>query len=393
MAPAHRRGVWWVWLFTGFALLSLGINLWQFLAGMHFPLHRCPARDAGFTPGISVLKPLKGADLHTAGCLESWLVQEYDGPVEVLFAITDPSDAARSVVEELLARHPAATARLHVLPDLLGASAKVSKLAHLEELATHDVLVVSDADVRVPPDFLGNLIQPLRNPRVGLVNCFYRLATPATAAMRWEAVATNADFWSQVLQSRALGPQDFALGAVMAMPRSRLEDIGGFSAFVDHLADDFQIGNRIARRGGRIELSPVVVDCHDAPAGWADVWAHQLRWNRTIRVCRPLPYAASLLTNLSLWAVLAGVAWHIGAGRPLVWAGAAAIFGLRCVWARRLERRLRNDAGPATFRFLDPLLKDALSAAVWAGALFGSRVVWRGTNFRVHRDGRLERLP
>src|SRR5205807_2841533 len=149
------------------------------------------------------------------------------------------------------------------------------KLVELEQRARHDLLIVSDADVRVPPDFLCNLVAPLREPgrdafhRVltdpcGLVTCFYRLANPTTTAMQWEAIAINADFWSQVLQAKSLRPLDFALGAVMAMPRKPLDEIGGFKALVDCLADDYQLGNRIARRGYAIAISPVVVECWSA---------------------------------------------------------------------------------------------------------------------------------
>ncbi len=110
-------------------------------------------------------------------------------------------------------------AQLVVCENLAGANAKVAKLAQLEKLAKHDLILVSDADVRVPPDFLANVVAPLRDEKIGLVNCFYRLANPSTTAMHWEAVAINADFWSQVLQSQTLKPLDFALGAAMLVRR------------------------------------------------------------------------------------------------------------------------------------------------------------------------------
>src|SRR5262249_27245117 len=134
----------------------------------------------------------------------------------------------------------------------------------------------------------------------GLACCFYRLPNPSTLAMQWEAIAINADFWSQVLQAQSLKPVDFALGAVMALPRSCLEEIGGFKTLVNCLADDYQLGNRIARRGHAITLCPVVVDCWSDPMDWAAVWKHQLRWARTIRVCQPLPYFFSVLSNATL---------------------------------------------------------------------------------------------
>ncbi|HTH49964.1 MAG TPA: glycosyltransferase, partial [Candidatus Limnocylindria bacterium] len=226
-------------------------------------------------------------------------------------------------------------------------------------------------------------VAPLRDPRVGLVNCFYRLANPTTAAMRWEAVAINADFWSQVLQSRTLQPQDFALGAAMALPTARLQEIGGFHALVDHLADDYQLGNRIAKRGYRIELSPVVVECWDPPMGWKQVWAHQLRWARTIRVCQPAPFAASILSNQTLWLLAFCVLSQNGWGKWMLLVG----WSIRGITAVLLQRRLGFRA--VHLPYVAIMLKDLLNVAIWFAAFFGNTVVWRGVTYRVGRDGRL----
>jgi ceramide glucosyltransferase len=130
----------------------------------------------------------------------------------------------------------------------------------------------------------------LADPGAGLVNCFYCLANPATPAMQWEAVAINADFWTQVLQARSLKPVDFALGAVMTLPAAQLKSIGGFAALADYLADDYQLGRHLARQQKRIEFATVVAECWEAPMNWRQVWAHQSRWARTIRVCQPGPF-------------------------------------------------------------------------------------------------------
>ena len=139
------------------AVLSFGIVVWQFLAARRFPLHRRDA-VAGFAPAVTLLKPLKGRDEHTRACLESWLVQDYAGPVQVVFAVQDPADPVCEVVRELLAAHPGRDARLCAFPDRIGANAKVSQLAQAEPLAVHGLVLVSDADVRVPRDFLATPI-------------------------------------------------------------------------------------------------------------------------------------------------------------------------------------------------------------------------------------------
>lgn len=392
------------WILGSLALLSAVIGVWQFVAAMRFPLHQ-RVMDTSFAPGVTLLKSLKGCDAHTRDCLRSWFTQDYAGPVQILFAVQDPTDPVCDIVRSFQTKFPLADVRLEIVAKLIGANAKVAKLAHLESLVNHELVVISDADVKVPADLLTNLVAPLRDPGVGLVNCFYRLANPTTAAMRWEAVAINADFWSQVLQARTLKPQDFALGAAMALPTARLAGIGGFHALVDYLADDYQLGNRIARQGYRIELCPVVVECWDPPLGWKQVWAHQLRWARTIRVCQPGPFAASILSHQTLWCGAALIAIVSNSTGHEPWAILAALpfyaGGLRTVLSRMLYLKLvpKNsslwwwDRGYDGFWvFVFTPLKDLLNVAIWFAAFFGNTVVWRGVTYRVGRDGKLTRL-
>lgn len=410
-------------LLAALALLSLAITLWQWLAARRFPLHQRVA-DISFAPGVTLLKPLKGLDPETRGCLESWFKQDYRGPVQILFGVADEKDPVCELVRQLLAAHPQANAQLVLCPEQLGPNAKVSTLVHLERLAQHDHFIVSDADTRVPPDFLAQVLQPLRDPQAGLVNCFYALTNPTTLAMQWEAVAVNADFWSQVLQSRTLKPLDFALGAVMATRRQQLNEIGGFRALVDYLADDYQLGNQIAKRGYRIELCPVVVECREREQGWREVWAHQLRWARTIRVCQPVPYFFSILSNATVWnALLLYVSLHQFSGSwvlavcggdedepialpsrllalmiPLSIAALACRVGtatdcLTWLCAKKPLRHsvltaLRADTLSSLRAFLAPL-KDLLQVPIWALAFLGNTVVWRGQRLRVLPGGKL----
>ena len=434
--------------FASLALLSLALLLWQWLVARRFPVHR-RVSDNSFTPDVTLLKPLKGCDSATENCLRSWFTQRYAGRVQILFAVASAEDPVGAIVRRLQQEFPGHDAQLVVCGPLFGANAKVSKLAQLELLAKHDLLVISDADVRVPPDFLANVVAPLResvpfsesadagfhaerghscpqqraswepgtesaphdlsevaadrNVRAplrpcALVNCFYRLANPTTTAMQWEAIAINADFWSQVLQSRSLKPLDFALGAVMVVRRRQLEEIGGFDGLKDCLADDYQLGNRLARRGYRLELSPVVVECCSEAMDWSAVWKHQLRWARTIRVCQPGPYFFSILSNPTLWPLL----WvAICPGVPSL-----AFFGgswlVRAFVALNLQALLhlppsnpsdrsdRSDS-PLSWLWLVPL-KDLLQAALWLMAYLGNHVEWRGQRFRLRRDGLLVKI-
>jgi ceramide glucosyltransferase len=244
---------------------------------------------------------------------------------------------------------------------------------------------------------------------IGLVNCFYRLANPSTLAMQWEAIAINADFWSQVLQSASFRKLDFALGAVMAMRRQALKGMGGFTTLANCLADDYQLGNRMVRNGYRIELCPAVVECWSERMGWRDVWKHQLRWARTIRVCQPWPYFFSILSNVTLWALMSLVllvasakvvhstSWTTRSGAIAVTSEIAlpmspflpaAYVLARILVAHNLQKRLARTNRQVAPWWLVPV-KDLLQAALWLGAFAGNKIEWRGERFRLRRDGTL----
>jgi ceramide glucosyltransferase len=426
-------------IFGSLAILSFALLMWQWLAARRFPLHQ-RANDISFAPAVTLLKSLKGTDAATEDCLRSWFAQDYGGEIQILFGVASADDPVCEIVRKLMREFPQRDAQLIVCSTLIGTNAKVSKLAELEKFARHEIFVVSDADVRVPPDFLANAVVSLHakgepnanaltpalsrrtgegevvrgahevmRPTVGLVNCFYYLANPSTLAMRWEAIAINADFWSQVLQSQTLKPLDFALGAVMLVRRRCVEEIGGFKSLADCLADDYQLGNRIARNGHRIVLSPIVVECWDPPMSWRAVWKHQLRWARTIRVSQPLPYFFSILSNAGFWAVL----WlafglsqtihtshvHFSSTRHVFdifelnlhsgLLGGGFFIIARMGIASSLQRQLNPCSKTLRYSWLVPV-KDVLQAAIWLCAFAGNRIEWRGRVYRLRRDGTLE---
>ena len=268
---------------------------------------------------------------------------------------------------------------------MLCANAKVSTLCHLAKRARFNHFVISDADVAVRVNFFSHLLPPLREEIVGIVNCFYIQGSTQTLPMRMEAVAGNADFWTHVLQAIALKPMDFALGATMALRRETLEKIGGFEAIVDYLADDYELGRRVARIGKLLRLCTVPVECRSAPYNWREAWQHQLRWGRTIRVCRPFAYFFSILGNATLWPLLAFfTASHTA--RPIF----AAMLLMRMLAAvsnyQRFTRQRAWWVGPVS------LLQDLGQALVWFVSFLGNQVVWRGERFRVQKSGKLTRM-
>ena len=364
------------------AALSVLLLMWQWVVAARFKLHR-RMRAKDFAPGISILKPLKGCDAETRECLRSWMRQDYEGPVQILFGVRSMDDPVCALVNELLAENSGCRAQLILCPEVVGPNAKVSTLAQLEPFAWHEVLCVSDADVHAPADFLSCAAAPLRWRDVGLVNCFYRFANPVGAGMRWEAFAVNADFWGQVLQARSLRPMDFGLGAAMLLHRDRLARMGGFAELAHYAADDYQLGQRLARDGGRIILTSVVVDCRSAPMSFLKVWSHQQRWARIIRVCRPVGYFFSILGNVTFWPLL----WLACAPSRISAVGAIACWTFRMIAGAWLERKMTGTWHPAAAGLA--LMKDVLQLAIWTFAFTSRHIKWAGTDYEMDRDGRL----
>ena len=367
------------------ALLSLALTLWQWLAARRFPLHQRAALGTD-QPPVTLLKPLKGCDAETSECLRSWLRQDYNGPIQILFGVASDADPVCGLVRQVMAEHPKRDARLVFFEERPGPNGKVSTLIQLERLARHEIICVSDADVWAPPDLLANVVGPLADPGVGLVRCLYRLAGPSSLATRWEAFANNADFWSQVLQAQSLKPLDFALGAAMTTNRRHLKQLGGFNALADYLADDYQLGNRLAQNGARLVLSPVVVECRSAPTTWAGAWRHQLRWARTIRFCKPLPFFFSILSNGTVWPAL----WALWHPNGAVLGAASLCLAVRIATACSHEWKLTGQMAFSAL-WLAPF-KDVLHLVLWALSFLGRRVTWRGERFRVKKGGRLVRV-
>lgn len=380
-----------IWVLGTLTLFSLCLLIWQMVAGWQFPLHkRTPPMCAADLPSVTLFKPVKGWDCEADDCMRSWFNQEYGAAVEILFGVDSRSDPICQLIENLIDLHPHISAKLIVCPRGDLTNGKVAKLAHLSSLASHEVWIVSDADVKVPSDFLEQTISLLVERDAGMVHCLYRMKAPRILAMQWEAVGVNVDFWSQVLQARQLRPLDFALGATMVTTRRHIAAVGGFAAVGHFLADDYYLGNRIARAGHELILSPVVVTCHEPAMSWREAWKHQLRWARTIRSCKPLPYFLSILSNTTLWSLLFWLVLVSSSGNllgPGLSTFACCCF-LRIGSAIALQHRLTGSPPEGIWAGMI-LIKDLLQVAVWALAFLGNRIDWRGEEFRVYRDGQL----
>jgi ceramide glucosyltransferase len=350
-------------------------------ARRYFKSARRPTGD--YTPPVSILKPIRGLDRATYENFVSFCHQDYPD-YEIVFAVADSDDPSIELIRRLMNAFPQRSIRLLVGAPNLGPSSKVNKLCRLVREARHDILVISDSDVRVCPDYLRAVVDPFRDPRVGAVTCLYTGVTDGSVASELEALGIATDFAPGVLTAWQLGDVRFALGATMATTRDRLHEIGGFEALVTYCADDFQLGYRIAERGYVVELSHSIVESECAVATIRDYLRHQLRWAISTRHSSPSGYAGLALTQGLPWAVVATMAMPSEAV-------AAFYFGtylaLRVLMAWSVARRGLRDQHVMRNWWLLPV-RDALAFGVWLAAFFQNRIYWRGRRFLVH-DGRL----
>jgi len=366
-----------------FAILA-GIGA-VYYAVSAYALHRhfrAQPRETPFdhTPRVSVLKPVCGVDTEAEANFRSYVEQDYPD-FEVLFGALDKDDPAAEIAAGVAATSE--RARFHVGASIAGSNNKVRILHELALRAVGEVIVVTDADTRADPDFLRRLVAPFADAEVGAVTCLYRGIHAHTVADKLEGLHMTTCFAPGVAMSEMIGPVDFALGAAVALKREALSRIGGFEAVVDYLADDFQIGNRVARLGFRVIVSDCVVDLTLSGESLADVLRREVRWVRTTRASRPAGYVGLVFSFGFAYALMGLLASRFSAAG---WALFGVVSTIRLVGAWVGAVRM-GDSEFASRVHLMPL-RDVASFLVWIGGFLSKNVVWRGRKLRVETGGK-----
>lgn len=353
------------------------------IAALRFFRRETPQKLPDYPPSVSLLKPVRGIDFGSHENFASFCKQNYPD-YEILFAVNDASDPAIPLIQQITAEFPQCRIRLLVGAEHLGANRKVNKLARLAREARHDILVLTDGDVRVGPDYLREVVAPLQGYKVGAVTSFYRAIAEENLFAQLEAVGAASDFFAGVLVAKSTEGIRFALGASIATTKDWLAKMGGFEAIADALADDYELGYRISKAGGEVVLSRETVwTMYPAQTlrGFCD---HQLRWARTVRLCRPFSYLGLLFTQGLPWtllAVLLAPAARIAAdyllGYLILRFAMAWTVGVWGVRDEVLRRKL----------WLVPL-RDAIHFVVWLASFRSNRIRWGSANYVV-RQGRM----
>jgi ceramide glucosyltransferase len=348
------------------------------LAALRFFRRERARKLPDYPTPVSLLKPVRGVDFGSHENFASFCKQDYPD-YEILFAVNDASDPAIPLIQEIIAAFPQRQIRLLVGAEHVGANRKVNKLARLAREAQNDILVLTDGDVRVGPSYLREVVAPLQGYKIGAVTSFYRAIAEDNLFAQLEAVGVASDFFAGVLMAKSTEGIRFALGASIATTKDWLAKMGGFEAIADKLADDYELGYRIAKAGGEVVLSRETVWTMYPAQTFRDFWDHQLRWARTVRLCRPLSYLGLLFTQGLPWALLAAVvapaAWIAGIYLLAYLILRYAMAWTVGVWGVRdevLHRKL----------WLVPL-RDAIQFVVWLASFGSNRIRWGNVDYVV----------
>jgi ceramide glucosyltransferase len=339
-------------------------------------LGRTPAVTPLDAPALSVMKPLRGAEPGLYEALASFLAQDYPGPVQLVLGVQDPADPAMAVVEALRRAHPDADVAAVVDGRPHGANGKMANLINMLPSARHDVLVFSDADIRVPRQYLSQVAAALERPAVGAVTCYYRGEARAGVWSRLGAMGVSYGFLPVVAFGVAIGMATPCMGSTIALSRQTLERVGGLERFADELIDDYEIGRAVRALGLQVALPPLVVDHGSAERNLRELFAHELRWAATVRAIDPAGHAGSIVTQPVPLALIALV---LLGGPVYAWVAAAAALAARAWLKTAVDRLAGASSGPAA---LLPI-RDLLSFVVFLASLFVRTVYWRGVRFRV----------
>jgi ceramide glucosyltransferase len=336
-----------------------------------------------FAPPVSLLKPVRGVDFGSYENFRSLCEQDYPD-YEILFAPSNEKDPAIPVIERVAAEFPQRRIRvLHGAAEI-GSNRKVNKQIQLEREAQHEILVLTDGDVRVGPNYLRQVVAPFANPKVGAVTSFYRgIAEPSLGA-ELEAIGASSDFFAGVLVAEWKEGMTFALGASIVTTKSWIKKISGFEAIANQHSDDYELGHRIAKAGGEVQLSRESVWTMYPAQTARGFWRHQVRWARTVRLCRPWSYFGLVFTHGLPWCLLAAL---VAAGSG--WIGIADAYlvsylVLRLAMAWTVGVWGIGDDVLRRKLWLVPL-RDAIYFAVWLASFASTRITWGGEQFTMEK--------
>ena len=342
----------------------------------------------GFTPPLTLLKPLAGAEPNLEAHLASFFQQDYP-EYEILFCARQANDAGLEIARRVAARYPLIPAKFMSTGEPPYINAKVASMELMEKAASHGILVISDSDVRVTPDYLRAVALPFADNQVGGMCCLYRgIAAGGGLWARLEAVGMSVEMTAGVLVARMMEGMQFVLGPTMAFRRDVIRRMGGFKVTADYCADDFVLGNETHKLGQTVVLSHHAIDHIVINLSLMASLKHQVRWMKSTRFSRPKGHFGTALT-FSMPFGLLGLAAGLSLGHPL-WGVALLAWGVatRLALSIAVGRVVVRDPSWFNLLVLYPV-RDLMGFFFWASSYMGSRILWRGRIFQLLPGGKM----
>ena len=366
------------WIFVLLALFGAAYGVCAAL------LVRLYARRSPITPGpvvvpVTLLKPLHGDEPSLQENLQSFCRQDYDGPIQIVFGVQSERDPAFAVVQRLKAANPATDIALVAKNRQHGSNPKVSNLINMLPSARHELLVLSDSDIAVPSHYLRDVAAALQQPGIGAVTCLYSGKAGTGFWSKLGAMGISYQFLPNAIAGIAWNLAAPCVGATIGLRRAVLDEIGGFAALRNLLADDYEIGGRVRAKGYDVKAVLPIVTHVSSEKSAGELFAHEIRWARTIRTLDTLGYTASLVTHSVPLALIGALLWQV----PLSLVPVALALISRLSLKIAIDRVLGRSTGSI---WLLPL-RDLLSFVVFLGSFAGRSVRWREDTFRVGTSG------
>ncbi len=346
-------------------------------------------KQPAYTPPVSVLKPVHGLEPNLHENLESFFRQDYPN-FELIFCARREDDAALQIARQLSEKYPAVNVRILTSGEPPWTNAKLYSLEKMWKQAAHDLLVISDSDVRVSPDYLREITKPFANPKVGMTTCIFRGLPAGGFWTDLEALGYSVEMTSGVVVADLLEGMKFALGPTMVVRRECLEALGGFGFMADYCADDYILGNRVAESGMEVVLSHHSIDHMVFHHSFLSSMRHQVRWMRSTRFSRPKGHLGTVLTYAMPFGVL---------GLLTGWASGYSKLGIGLFLAAFVNRVIQSvfagyivagDKKALTRAWLYPV-RDLLGAFLWVGSYLSAEIDWRGEKYRLTTAGKMLR--
>ncbi len=369
---------WIGWTLAAIAVIGIAYQAVSLFALWRY-FRKPPVRSEAAEP-MTLLKPLHGAEPRLADNLATFLEQDYAAPVQMVCGVGNPSDAAAGAFDAVRAGHPQCDMLLTSGHPALGANGKIGNLAHMARSARHNVLVQSDSDMAVPPDYLATVLGALEQPGVGAVSCLYTGRGDIGIWSLLDAAIVSYSGMPKVVMSLFTGAAVPCMGSTIALRRETLEEIGGFEAFADVLADDYAIGEAVRSKGGSIAMPPILLIHASAHRSFGEVWRQHLRWAVTIRGVQPFLHVASGVVYAVPLSLLA-LPFLPLPGLVLL----ALALASRLPIAASVDRIAKRTTAPL---WMVPVA-DCIDFAVWAASLAARTIHWRGSRLTMTSGGRI----